>query len=49
MQNTVDYKIVLIETLLLLDHYSFRGVINKWFSSYLDETASGVVRDMQKI
>ena len=28
--DTVDHKI------LLLGHYGFRGVINKWFSSYLE-------------
>ena len=28
---TVDHKILLHK----LDHYGFRGVINKWFSSYL--------------
>ena len=30
--DTVDHKILLHK----LDHYGFRGVINKWFSSYLD-------------
>ena len=30
--DTVDHKILLHK----LDHYSFRGVINKWFSSYLE-------------
>ena len=30
--DTVDHKILLH----MLDHYGFRGVINKWFSSYLD-------------
>ena len=30
--DTVDHKIILHK----LDHYGFRGVINKWFSSYLD-------------
>ena len=29
--DTVDHKILLHK----LDHYGFRGVINKWFSSYL--------------
>ena len=29
--ETVDHKILLHK----LDHYGFRGVINKWFSSYL--------------
>ena len=30
--DTVDHKILLHK----LNHYGFRGVINKWFSSYLD-------------
>ena len=30
--DTVDHKILLHK----LDHYGFRGVINKWFSSYLE-------------
>ena len=30
--DTVDHKILLHK----LDHYGFRGVTNKWFSSYLD-------------
>ena len=30
--DTVDHKIILHK----LEHYGFRGVINKWFSSYLD-------------
>ena len=29
--DTVDHKILLHK----VDHYGFRGVINKWFSSYL--------------
>ena len=30
--DTVDHKVLLHK----LDHYGFHGVINKWFSSYLD-------------
>ena len=30
--DTVDHKIILHK----LDHYGFRGVISKWFSSYLE-------------
>ena len=31
--DTVDHKILLHK----LNHYGFRGVINKWFSSYLQD------------
>ena len=31
--DTVDHKILLDE----LHHYGFRGIINKWFSPYLED------------
>jgi len=37
--DTVDHKILLHK----LNHYGFLGVINKWFSSYLD----GLAQTMQ--